>query len=355
MEADRRQIVVHVETVLKHIPAPALGMIPNHYGAYVIHDMSGRRYVGSSNTLRSRVQAHQSPLDPNVQEPIRTVCCYAAREHMDARILEYWLIREIAPELNKSFPEGAGCLGDRCQERCESIGATGREIAIDVEVVRVVKDLRADELASVPSAPGVYVLRTHSGGCYVGMSNSLRDRVRSHIDNPADPNIHEPLQSICVYETRSEADAHILEYALIRDLCPDLNRENQPDASEWKPGSRKAILATANPKLGDLQAELSRRILGQVGGKEVIRKSWITYQISPMKNFCAVKVLADSLQVDLKVDQTFSDPAGVTERLERTQVWTFDRRLRVRTLPDLEAAMPFIWQAFRAMGGSTNL
>lgn len=351
MVAGRQQVLVHVDAVLKHVPASALRKIPNHHGAYVIHTTSGRRYVGSSNTVRARVQAHKGALDPNIQEPIRTVCCYLAREHMGARVLEYWLIREIAPELNNSCPQGAGCFGDRCRERCEPIGAPGCDIAVEVEIVQEIEDVPVDALARLPDGPGVYVLRTRSGKRYVGVSTSLRDRVRAHNDNPADPNVHELIRSVCVYETRTGADAAILEYALIRELRPELNRENQPDASEWKVGSREALLADADPTLRGLEAELRRRVLSEVGGKEVVRKGWITYQISPMKNFCAVKVLADCLQVDLKVDDRFRDPAGVSEKIARTQTWTFDRRLRVRTSADLNAAIPLIAQAFGAMRG----
>lgn len=351
MTPGRRQIIVHVGRVLKHLPASALTQIPNDDGAYVIHVASGQRYVGSSNTVRARVQAHKGALDPNVHEPIRSVCCYLTRQHMDARILEYWLIREVAPELNNSCPQGAGFIGDRCQERCEGISAPGRDIVIEVDVVQVLNDVPPGVLAPLPDGPGAYVVRTRSGKSYVGVSKCLRDRVRAHIDNAADPNVREPVRSVSVYETRTEADAAILEYALIRDLCPELNRENQPDASEWKLGSREVILTAADPKLRRLQAELSRRILVEVGGKEVVRKSWITYQVSPMKNFCAVKVLAECLQVDLKVGNTFRDPAGVCEKLARTQTWTFDRRLRIRTDADLDSAIAFIAQAFGAMGG----
>lgn len=351
MRSGTRRICVHVGKVLKNIPAVALGKIPNQCGAYVIHAESGRRYVGSSNTVRFRVQAHKGALDPNIQEPIRSVCCYLTREHMDARILEYWLIREIAPKLNNSCPQGAGLQGDRCEDRCEPISAPGREIAIETDVVRVLEDVPPDALDRLPEGPGAYVIRTRSGKRYIGVSKSLRDRVRAHIDNPMDPNVREPVRSICVYETQSEADALILEYALIRDLHPELNRENQPDASDWKTGSLEALFKATDPKLRELQAELGRRILAEVGGKQVFRKSWITYQLSPMKNFCAVKPLAECLQVDLKVDKTFQDPGGVSEKLARTQAWTFDRRLRIKTRADIDTAISLIAQAFGAQGG----
>ena len=351
MQPGSNRICVHVGMVLQRVPAAELRKLPNQCGAYVIHGASRRRYVGSSNTVRSRVQAHKGALDPNIREPIHSVCCYLTREHMDARILEYWLIREIAPQLNNACPRGAGDQGDRCKQRCERIETPGREIVIEVEGVRILQDVGPDASDRLTDGPGAYVISTRSGKRYVGVSKSLRDRVRAHIDDPMDPNVREPVRSVSVYETRTEADAQILEYALIRDLCPELNHENQPDASEWKTGSRAALFTGADAKLRELQAELGRRILAEVGGKEVLRKSWITYQLSPMKNFCVVKVLADCLQVDLKVGKTFQDPAGVTEKIARTQAWTFDRRLRIRTRADIDAAISFIAQAFGAEGG----
>lgn len=83
-----------------------------------------------------------------------------------------------------------------------------------------------------------------------------------------------------------------------------------------------------------------------MGGKELFRKSWVTYQLSAMKNFCAVKVLADSLQVDLKIDErAFSDPSGMSEPLVPTQAWTFNRRLRIRSRADVDRAIPLVAQA----------
>ena len=40
-----------------------------------------------------------------------------------------------------------------------------------------------------------------------------------------------------------------------------------------------------------------------------------------MKNFCALRVLADCLQVDLKAGETFRNPGGVSEKLAQTQAW----------------------------------
>jgi predicted GIY-YIG superfamily endonuclease len=269
---------------------------------------------------------------------------------MDARILENWLIREIGPELNRSCLAGVEKAGTRCDHRCEPIDPPGRTIQIDVSVTDRRNDVPVAELDSLTSGPGVYVLRTQSGKKYVGVSASVRSRVRAHRDHLSHPNLDAPIRSISVVETATEADARILEYATIREIEPALNRENQADASEWKVGRRDVLVALAAPELQALHRELGRRIQQQVGGREVCRKSWVTYQLSPMKNFCAVKVLADCLQVDLKVDDgVFRDPSGLSERLAPTQAWTFNRRIRLRSAKALDEVIALVSQAYAAL------
>jgi predicted GIY-YIG superfamily endonuclease len=339
------RVQVQLDAVLKDIPAGVLRGIPNGCGAYVIQVESGSRYVGSSNTTRARVQAHRVDNDPSVTEPIRSVCCYLTRKHMDARILEHWLIREIGPELNLSCPAGTATAGARCRH-CDALDAPGTvEIVVPVTSTG---DVPVAKLALVTRGPGVYVLRTESGKRYVGVSRCVRDRVRAHHKHPAHPNLDGPLHSIGFLETATEADARILEYAMIRDIDPELNRENQADAAEWKIARREALVAAAAPELEALQQALGRGILERIGGREVLRKAWATYQLSPMKNFCAVKILTDCLQVDLKVDdRTFEDPLAMSERLEPTQSWTFNRRVRIRSAADIEETLGLVAQAHR--------
>ena len=348
VQAGHHTVFVHVDSVLRHLSGSQLRLLPNACGAYVIVGESGRRYVGSSNTARSRVQAHRVKNDPNLREPIASVCCSLTKQHMDARILEYWLIREIGPELNRSRPSGMAPAGTRCRDCCAAIASPGKTLRIDVRVTGATENVPASELSTLPTGPGAYVLTTRSGKRYVGSSTSLRGRIRTHVEAPQHPNLDGPVEYASCYTTETEADAPLLEYALIRDLEPELNRENQPDASEWKDGERDALVASAHEALASLQAELGRRIVRDVGGKEVFRKSWVTYQLSAMKNFCAVKVLADCLQVDLKIDaRELDDAAGFSEPLTPTQAWTFNRRVRVRSVADIDRALPLIAQAQR--------
>src|SRR3989338_2990709 len=76
--------------------------IPDCSGAYVITVKSGKRYVGKSKAVRSRLQQHKHPKDGNLEgEKIDKVSAYLTKDYYDAGILEPLLILEFKPELNK--------------------------------------------------------------------------------------------------------------------------------------------------------------------------------------------------------------------------------------------------------------
>ena len=60
----------------------------------------------------------------------------------------------------------------------------------------------------------------------------------------------------------------------------------------------------------------------------------------------------DSLQIDLKIVGEIRDPSGISERIERTQSWTFDRRIQVRSDREIDGALALIAQAHRFVAGS---
>jgi len=333
--------------VRRHVPASDLSSLPNRPGAYVITVRTGKRYVGSSKTLRSRVLAHRDSKDPHVTEPIGWVCAYLTRSHMDARLLEAWLIREVRPELNRSclLPGGTS----RCGRDCEEWTAP-RTIVIAVRLAEVTGELAPAGAAVLPEAPGAYVLTTASGKQYVGSSRVLRHRVAAHLRASRDRNVTEAVRSIRCYVTAEAADAAIVEYWLVRGLEPELNRENQPDASTWKSGSLGALLDGTSPDLCAAVEALRTRMCTLPGVKEVVRRTWITYQLSPLKNFCAVKVLTTSLQVDLKLPAAcVTDAAGVSSTIKPTQAWNFDRRIEVTLAGEIEAAWTLVRQAYLLM------
>jgi len=83
VEKDKIEISVETISVFKDIPEKNFSSIPDCCGAYVIKVQSGKRYVGSSKTLRTRIQSHKVYNDPNITEPIISVCYYQTENHMD--------------------------------------------------------------------------------------------------------------------------------------------------------------------------------------------------------------------------------------------------------------------------------
>lgn len=94
------QIQVEVIEIMEDVPMSNLSSIPDCCGAYVIKVKSGKTYVGSSKTVRTRIRSHNVYNDPNITEDMELITFYLTNSHMNARILEYWLIRELNPELN---------------------------------------------------------------------------------------------------------------------------------------------------------------------------------------------------------------------------------------------------------------
>lgn len=82
-------------------------IFPKGCGAYVITTVSGSVYVGSTKDISKRLSGHISQqrirVHPNIFEPITKIQIYATETPVDAKILEYWLIKELKPQLNLEF------------------------------------------------------------------------------------------------------------------------------------------------------------------------------------------------------------------------------------------------------------
>ncbi len=220
-------------------------------------------------------------------------------------------------------------------------------INIGVEIISKIEDIPFEKLSSIPNCCGAYIIKVKSGKRYVGSSKTVRTRIQSHnVHN--DPNIMEDIDKVTFYLTKKHMDARILEYWLIRELNPELNFEIQPDASIWKDGSKESLLSNANDGPKEILEKLSKLILTLPNTKEVIRKNWVTYQISKMKNFCAIKIKKDYLEVDLKIlDYTkFNDTENISFDIISTQTWTFDRRIELYKEEHIDKAFDLIRQAY---------
>ncbi|MFV1977106.1 MAG: DUF5655 domain-containing protein [Candidatus Scalindua sp.] len=84
--------------------------------------------------------------------------------------------------------------------------------------------------------------------------------------------------------------------------------------------------------------------------KEVHRKKWTTYQLSALKNFCTVKVLNDSLEISLKMDESiYSDEKGIAKSIKRTPAWTFDKVLNIGSDKEIDYAVTLVEQAYKTI------
>ncbi len=223
----------------------------------------------------------------------------------------------------------------------------GKIINIGVEITSKIEDVPYEELPSIPNCCGAYIITVKSGKIYVGSSKTIRTRIQSHnVHN--DPNIIEDIDKVTFYITNTHMDARILEYWLIRELNPELNFEIRPDASTWKDGSKEILLSSTKADTKDMLEKLSRLILTLPKTKEIVRKNWITYQISKMKNFCAIKIKKDYIQVDLKImDYTkFKDLEQISFDIISTQTWTFDRRIELYNIEQIDKAFELIKRAY---------
>jgi len=81
-----------------------ISSIPNNCGAYIIRTKTKKCYVGSAKRLRDRLSQHKKGgYNTNIVEPIESIKICLTENLIDARILEYFLIRELRPDLNFEF------------------------------------------------------------------------------------------------------------------------------------------------------------------------------------------------------------------------------------------------------------
>lgn len=348
---NKETIIVKVPSVLKDIPEKEISAIPNCCGAYVIKVESGKLYVGSSKTLRTRILAHKVYNDPNISEKIVSACYYQTNEHVDARILEYWLIREIDPVLNKSNNSDAShnSFVSKCSQNCKTWSSPAKNINFHVNVIEIYDNIPVDKLSILPKRPGAYVITTESGKLYVGSASNVCTRIASH-NSLKGPSITEPIKSVNCYITENNTDALILEYLKIRELKPELNKEFLPEAWKWNTAELTKHFEK-EPELENLFNEFSKRVCSSISELEVVvRKNWITYQTSALKNIFFVKFMSGYLQVDLKdKDREIIDSSEFSWAIEPTQASTFHRRFKLHSVSEIDKALEIVTQAYNQM------
>ena len=104
-----------------------------------------------------------------------------------------------------------------------------------------------------------------------------------------------------------------------------------------------------DPPRANVLDELRRLVLALDGrGRSVERctpAQRIVYEICGYQSFIEVKVARSSITVRL-LDGRRPDPAGITTPIPSTNNWSYKRNIKISTLAQLEAAMPFITASY---------
>jgi predicted transport protein len=131
----------------------------------------------------------------------------------------------------------------------------------------------------------------------------------------------------------------------------ELQQEAKKWTFKWETVAVEKHLEKIPDNLKTVFLKLGQQICGIAPEiKEVHRKKWTTYQISALKNFCAVKLLADSLEINLKMDERiFVDKKAICKNIKRTAAWTFDKVINIKNENEIADAVILIEQAYQSL------
>jgi len=128
----------------------------------------------------------------------------------------------MAAEILSIFIEMAAKMGLTRLDRLiddHQRGAAGR---------RIERHIAPEEIAVLPTAPGVYLMRNERGDLlYIGKARRLKDRVGSYFNSSVSAKTADLISHVWGIETRvtrSALEAALLEAQLIRELKPPFNR-----------------------------------------------------------------------------------------------------------------------------------
>ncbi|MFA5796432.1 MAG: DUF5655 domain-containing protein [Candidatus Woesearchaeota archaeon] len=137
----------------------------------------------------------------------------------------------------------------------------------------------------------------------------------------------------------------------------ELEKESRKWTFKWTTVPVEERLEKLDDNLKEVLRELGKKVCCIADNiKEKHPKSgYTTYQISKLKNFCAIKFPKGKLEIYLKVDNnTFTDKKKITEDIKRTPSWTFDKVFTIRSQKDIDYAISLIEQAYQCICKSKN-
>ncbi len=156
-----------------------------------------------------------------------------------------------------------------------------------------------------------------------------------------------PFQTFCKHGKLTDDHVHSFKSFTKEEL----ENEAKKWTFKWETVSVDKHLEKTTDDIKDVFLKLGEKICCIAPEvKEVHRKKWTTYQLSALKNFCTVKVLNDSLEINLKMDESiFDDSRGIAKHIKRTPAWTFDKVLNVASEKEIDYAVKLIEQAYKSI------
>jgi len=129
----------------------------------------------------------------------------------------------------------------------------------------------------------------------------------------------------------------------------ELERESKKWNFKWTTIPIEKHLDKTNNEIKNIFSELGREINSFPNVAEKSRIGWVTYQTSPLKNFCSIKLKENCLEVYLKADKNFIDANRIAKDIKRTPAWTFDKLIYVNSPEQIPEVLGLIKQAYECV------
>lgn len=105
------------------------------------------------------------------------------------------------------------------------------------------------------------------------------------------------------------------------------------------------LLSNVNNNIRRIVDELRLRIMNISGVDEIVDKRRIIYRYSG-KDFCMLNIKKDYLEIDFKLGDTIEDPMDFTWKIKQTKKNTFNRRMQIENMLNIETAFGLIFQSY---------
>lgn len=105
------------------------------------------------------------------------------------------------------------------------------------------------------------------------------------------------------------------------------------------------LLSNVNNNIRRIVDELRLRIVNISGVDEIVDKRRIIYRYSG-KDFCMINIKKDYLEIDFKLGDTIEDPIEFSWKIKPTKKDTFNRRMQIKNVLNIEIVFGLIFQSY---------